>query len=254
MHTLIAGGDSFIFGSELQDCEWPEVPSNSTYPAKLAIKHAINYECVAVPGYSNSAIARTIINKCMTTPDAIVLVSWTYPNRYELATELPMTSPVYGNATPWYSFNHNNLAKDKQRQPVFVEMIEDYLKYVGHYAYYQYYNTLRDIVYLQNFLKINGIPYVFTSADDSICFQRHQEIVKFDDASNTLSNLLEQVDWDNWFLFPMHDINWLETTTPNGFWKWAMENNFKCGVNLHPLEDAHAAAAVLLSDKFARIV
>ena len=58
--NIVAGGDSFVYGSELEDCI--RAYSHSTFPALLAKGHS--YKCVAWPGIGNDAIARRVINEC----------------------------------------------------------------------------------------------------------------------------------------------------------------------------------------------
>ena len=87
MGYLIAGGDSFIYGSELADCidnQGHEQVSQLTYPALIAKETGMNYVCVARPGYSNSAIRRTVMNACEQYADIdLVIVSWSFSGRYE---------------------------------------------------------------------------------------------------------------------------------------------------------------------------
>jgi hypothetical protein len=69
---IIVAGDSFVYGSELAD-------TTQTFPKLLAG----TYEDVSWPGYSNDAIARTTIERCEQGNVDAVVVSWTFPGRYE---------------------------------------------------------------------------------------------------------------------------------------------------------------------------
>lgn len=77
---IVAGGDSFVWGSELSDClhAGPEGYSKNTFPALLAD----SYVCVAYPGIGNREIAHRVREYLVWAkrPD-LVLVCWTWPSR-----------------------------------------------------------------------------------------------------------------------------------------------------------------------------
>lgn len=80
MTTVLAGGDSFIWGSELADSPHggPEGYSKRTFPALLAT----NYICAAYPGIGNKEInlrVRSYLNWLKN--DVFVIVCWTWPSR-----------------------------------------------------------------------------------------------------------------------------------------------------------------------------
>jgi hypothetical protein len=79
---IVAGGDSMIWGSELQDSPHggPDGYSRKTFPALLA--RAEQFVCAAYPGYSNYEIAQdlqTAIKAHIEIP--FVIVCWTWPSR-----------------------------------------------------------------------------------------------------------------------------------------------------------------------------
>jgi hypothetical protein len=80
MTTVVAGGDSFVWGSELADSPHggPDGYSKNTFPALLAT----NYICAAYPGIGNREIAlrvREYLNWMRN--DVAVVVCWTWPTR-----------------------------------------------------------------------------------------------------------------------------------------------------------------------------
>lgn len=77
---IIAGGDSFVWGSELADSQHGGVDgySHCTFPALLADN---NYICAAYPGIGNYEIARRARAELHKGPPAIVIVCWTWPSR-----------------------------------------------------------------------------------------------------------------------------------------------------------------------------
>ena len=86
--NIVAGGDSFVYGSELKDCI--RAHSHSTFPALLAHDVKQTYRCTAWPGIGNDAIARRVIDELYVhrihgaqARDLFVIVNWTFPGRYE---------------------------------------------------------------------------------------------------------------------------------------------------------------------------
>lgn len=84
MTTVLAGGDSFVWGSELADSPHGGIDgySRSTFPALLAT----TYACVAYPGIGNTEIARRIKEACRHTIYDLVIVCWTWPTRDDMLT------------------------------------------------------------------------------------------------------------------------------------------------------------------------
>ncbi len=113
---------------------------------------------------------------------------------------------------------------------------------MGSSEYWETYSVLKEIVYLQNYLKANRIPYVFTSADVSVF---KNSTVNSNDP--TISSLYGQIDFDRYFFFPSRDDD------PKGFYQWALENKYAIGTT-HPLEQAHVDAANLMRSKFDELV
>ena len=79
MTTVLAGGDSFVWGSELSDHKHggPDGYSHKTFPALLAD----TYLCAAYPGIGNREISLRIRNYLTWAKADIVIVCWTWPGR-----------------------------------------------------------------------------------------------------------------------------------------------------------------------------
>jgi hypothetical protein len=77
---LLAGGDSMVWGSELQDSPHggPDGYSRNTFPALLG---ADNYICAAYPGISNKEIRNRMREKLKTVSPDFVIVCWTWASR-----------------------------------------------------------------------------------------------------------------------------------------------------------------------------
>lgn len=268
---ILAGGDSFVYGSELDDCQDNHSlnrygHSLSTFPALLADKN--KYECVAWPGYGNDSIARTVIEKCqqLHKEELFVIVSWTFPGRYEFRFNYDTQqrkSPWY-TITPWTIQSVDNIKKEFINHIYWVEFdqiesikrakntgIVDFAKifysHVGNSEYWEIYSSLKEIVYLQNYLMLNNIPYMFTCADNSILYN-----YTIDNYDSTVASLHKQIDLDRWFFFPA-STDPHGTQKPRGFYQWAVENKYAMGTT-HPLEQAHLDAYKLMQEKFNELV
>ncbi len=196
---LIAAGDSIVFGSELSD-EYL-TPSNLTFPALYAKQLNLEYKCLAYPGISNSTIARTVISFLEKNIADIVIVCWTFPNRQEFH---------FNNK--WTTLNgwiHN---PDGEYSKEVVDFSKTYFN-LAHSDYYEKYAMLKEILLLQNYLKVKNQRYIFT-ANTRIDF------------SNCDYN--SAVDWSQWVWF-----------NGEGFWDWANRQKFPKGPEGHPLEQAH---------------
>ena len=269
MTILVAGGDSFVWGSELSDEIPSEHPSQHTFTSLLAKNNNLNYDCCAWAGNANNAISRDVINKCQQLKhhDKVVVVCWTFSSRYEFYfsySTRQKRSPWY-SITPWTMLDTANdiidnvLSKSDPLKYAHLlnlsnakftgvfDFAKSFYKHVGDSEYFEIYSTFKEILFLQNYLKVNNIPYMFVTAD-------WQEEALHRNLDETVQSLNEQIDWNNWYFFPPGDCNNPEhTTSKRGFYQWAVENKYKIGVT-HPLEDAHYDASILLQEKFNEMV
>lgn len=248
---IIAAGDSFVYGSELQS------PDN-TFTSLLGAT-----ESVAWPGYGNDAIARTAIERCEQGGVTGAIVSWTFPGRYEFR----FAYDTRQKKSPWYAINVWTIKSDiesikeefvtkdpgilvaqqktieRARDTGVAEFASTFYKHVGGSEYWEIYSSLKEIVYLQNYLTVKGIPYMFTCADNSI-FNNYT----VDHADTVIKSLLNQIDYLQWFWFPAGK-GADQTESPRGFYQWAVESGYPIGTT-HPLESAHQDAAVLMQERF----
>jgi hypothetical protein len=130
-----------------------------------------------------------------------------------------------------------------------ADFAETFYKHIGDSEYWEVYSSLKEITYLQNYLKSNQIPYLFTCADNSIIYN-----YTVSNADATIASLAEQIfrNDGNWFWFEP-GVGAHQTINPRGFYQWAMENKYKVGTT-HPLEDAHKDASILMRGKFNELV
>lgn len=267
---LVAGGDSFIFGSELKDQS--NGPSQSTYSAILAKQSNMEYVCVAWPGNANNAISRMVINACdqyKTQCSKIgVIVTWTFTSRYEFRFNYNTKQKI----TPWYSINAWSILDDPKKivkefqtknnniynshidnlqtakTTGISEFAKTFFKHVGDSEYYELYSSLKEILFLQFYLEQNKIPFLFVAADnhfyDCPNYYRQQD--------ENINSLYSKIDWTKWYFFePGSGPD--QTPMPRGFYQWAIENKYPMGAT-HPLEDAHFDASKLIKRKFNELV
>ena len=265
---LLAGGDSFVYGAELKD--QTTGPSKKTFPALLAQQNQMEYHCAAWSGNANNAITRMVIASCENLkPNKIgVVVTWTFTNRYEFRFNYNTQQKI----TPWYSINAWSIIDDVNqvanefkskndsilnshinnihtaRKTGVSDFAKTFFKHVGDSEYYELYSTLKEILFLQLYLQANNIPYLFIPANN--LYFEHPNLVRQRDTY--IDSLYNQIDWDKWYFFDKGSgAN--QTQEPRGFYQWAVENKYPVGTT-HPLEQAHAAAADLIKDKFNDLV
>ena len=260
--VIISGGDSFVWGSELGDCTdcGPNGFSQKTFPALLS--EAYDYQCAAFPGNGNDSIARKTMIACekYKGQEQFVIVMWTFHSRYEFRFEKDrklwwevINSWTIGNEyTNQEDLNKNKFVdafKKRAEQSGIATFAKSYFTAVGFNGYWQIYTALREVVFLQNYLKANNIPYLFTCADN-IILNNFYTTVEHDE---TIDCLFNQIDFDKWYLFPEAEEEY-DTQLPRGFYQWAVENKYSIGPEGHPLEDAHKDAADLIRSRFDELV
>jgi hypothetical protein len=253
---LVASGDSMVWGSELADCQngRPGGHSNSTLTALLAKNSNLDYHCVAYPGNANNAISRSVITHCEKTPDPkIVVVMWTFVQRAEFRFDC---IPNRTRTSDWHSINswhcddqfklHSGWVDPK----ILREFAQAYFKYVGNNEYYEQYSYLKEVLFLQLYLKSKNIPYLFITTNNESYehnnYKKHQ-------TDPDISGIYQQIDWKSWYFFPAgQGVD--QTETSRGFYQWALENKYSVGPGSHPLEDAHKDAAELIKEKLDELV
>jgi hypothetical protein len=197
-----------------------------------------------------------------------VIVTWTFTNRYEFRFNYNTKQKI----TPWHSINLWSTEDDIRKiEKEFKSKNDDILdimktnittakdtgiadfskifyKHVGDNEYYELYSSLKEILFLQFYLKQNKIPYIFLAADNH--FYNHPNYFRSKD--EVIDSLYDQIDWNSWFFFHA-GTDFDQTKEPRGFYQWAVENKYRTGTT-HPLEEAHLAAANLIKEKFNELV
>jgi hypothetical protein len=237
MTTLIAAGDSFTWGSDLKDSNGIKF-SNNTWSALTAKYINADYRCVALPGGSNSSVARRCIHQietnAKTIDDKIVMVMWTYPHRLEIKTKIKVDLNYqvdsFTTVSPWHAmtFEEKMSIFSEEKRNFFFEQHTKFEKAgVSSISQennkflnddYYFYETFKSQVFLKNYLDLNNIPYYFLNAT-AILLETNDPYI------STFKSLAEQAKW-------------LKAPPFNA---WAIVNKFEIGDGNHPLEPAHAA-------------
>ena len=238
MAKLIAGGDSFVYGSELKGPAFPEL---------VARELSWEYQNTAVAGHSNGGISRHIINACAESDSDLVIVCWTFLGRYEF-----YINGKFRTVTPWSvdenleqtiteqfvneddSVRSHHIKQHREAQESGLhEFAQSYYRYVGDSEYTEVYNTLLHIVRTQQYLKAHNRKYVFTAVHENVLGHATKHL---DDPS--IRSLYKEVDLNHWFWFPKQ----------LGFYTWAQDRKFPFATT-HPLDPAHQEASKLLHQK-----
>tara|TARA_Y100000748_G_scaffold288577_1_gene273633 strand:+ start:1905 stop:3056 length:1152 start_codon:yes stop_codon:yes gene_type:complete len=257
--TLISGGCSFTYGSELSDDIKGQTPSQKAWAYKIKPGWD-DYICTAKVGVGNSAIARRVFNEIMNhKPYEIrVVVMWTFTSRYDWA--MPRNKILedtrWAPISPWSTSTGKEEAfkklqgsehqiNDWARQMEIAKKsnVKPFADSLYRYAandYHETYLSWKSIIWLQNILKNYEIPYLFTLADNTLFYDefKHKK-----DQDPLMGKLFNEIDFTNWFSFGERMM---------GFNQWAWINDYDRGTT-HPLDKAHEDAVKLMQDKWNQI-
>ena len=241
MTVLIAGGDSFTYGSELpsQEHAWANL---------LATRKGWNICNTARPAASNSSIRRNVMNAVhkYRELDLFVAVMWSFPNRYEFRFAYDtghIDSPWY-SVNPWTyndeNFEEHFFTKDDQvlaaqqanranaEAKGMTAFAKSYVQNIAQTEYWEIYNSWCEIAMLQNYLIKHNIPYIFTQVDNSL-FECNSVM------DSTLTTLRADIDMTK-FVMDEGMFNWAKRT----------EQPF---YTTHPRESAHVEWINMLYDR-----
>jgi hypothetical protein len=208
MKTLKSFGCSFIYGSDLHDIDLEDMsePSKSTWPATIAKKLNVNYECFAFPGQGNFKIYCDILANSYKNDSSVYLINWTWIDRFDYVNQHEQWSTL-------------RPAEDSDIEKIYYQKLHSQLCDMITSAGY--------IVSAANHLKLLNCPHIMTYMDYNLLTPinptwhdpRYLEVLQFQ-----LEKLLINFDGKN-------------------FLDWSREHNFKISDSWHPLEEAHQAAA-----------
>lgn len=209
--VLKSFGCSFTYGSDLSDCDIPDLgPSQSTWPALLAKSLNYEYECHAWPGIGNLQIYSQILEQVPLVNSSIFVINWTWLDRFDFINPLD---------EKWQTLRPNGDQKEHQL----------YYKYF----YSQYHTMMTNASYITSaisLLKKHNIKFIMTLIDT----------VLFD---------IVDPNWQDprSISFLQKEINpYITNFDGLTFLNWARKKGFPISETLHPLEPAHQTAFELI--------
>jgi len=206
-------GCSLMFGTDLPDCtthHWAS-PSQLVWPAVLAQRLDMTYRCRARGGSGNVQILDRIINDAATDQDQFFAINWSFIDRFDYG---------YGIA------DHAQPTWDSVLPEQVTETAKVYYRDL-HTEYRDKLTTLMCIRTAIDVLQAHHIPFVMTYADDLFLDTRWNTSPGIDTLQTSVKPHLTAFE----------GLSFID---------WCKKQQFPISKTLHPLEEAHIAAAELL--------
>ena len=216
-------GCSFMFGSDLHDSnrylqeDNRPVPSQYSWPALLASKLNMSYECVASPGSGNFKTLEKVLTQSTIDDNAVFVIGWTFIDRYDHIVNTYLRDhrdPI--NHEFWSTIRSTNTD----------QLSKDYYQYLHN----QLSDKLKTLTYIRcaiDTLKQNNIPFIMTFVDNLI----------FETEWHTTPAVISLQNYIRPYMTTFENQNFVE---------WSRKKGFPISETLHPLEAAHQAASILL--------
>jgi hypothetical protein len=202
-------GCSFIFGSDLADDGRNgryATPSRHSWPALLAKRLDMSYDCYARPGAGNLRIAERVLSQAACNEKNLYVIGWTWIDRFDYSGKKNMWSTI----TP---------TTDSEVSHMYYRDL--------HSQYRDKLTSLMAIRTCIDVLKQKQCPFIMTYMDDLLWETEWHVTPAVTDMQNYVRPYMR---------------NFEEKT----FLDWSRQNKFPISDMLHPLEPAHAAAAELV--------
>jgi hypothetical protein len=209
-------GCSFIFGSDLAD-DGRNLPiptsSNHTWPALLASKNNYNYECLARPGSGNLQIAERVLSHQFDEQPTFFIIGWTWIDRFDYRNSFISNTPLASKWNNWKTLmpnDNSSLAK---------------IYYQDLHSEFQ--DKLCSLMYIKlviDTLTQKNIPFLMTYMDQLL----------FDQQWNCTPAVIELQNFVRPYMTQFEGHSFLD---------WSQKNGYAVSDTLHPLEQAHRAAA-----------
>ena len=266
MKKIVSFGDSFVFGNELENNR----DGSRAWPGLAAQDLGCDYETMAVAGCGNENIARQIYTYFSRKPkeNTLAVINWTWCMRWDFF--LPQTNS-------WITLGPT-CVPGKLQDTVGIDRAQEL---IGFYKTYlessQSWNTFRNlqcILAVQSWLTQHGITNVQTYMDESMLtdpiLDRIEHYNNFKDSTwpqvcnlgdldSLPAHISDEVNQDYYMQTQstacLQDLRSavkrnLETFQGQTFLDWSHNNSFAVTELLHPLEQAHRAAADFWRDRY----
>lgn len=207
-------GCSFVYGSDLPDCQHREgadhpPPSAMTWPSLLAKMLRYDHECYAWPGTGNLRILERVLSQVNDPDPSIYLINWTWIDRMDYVDD---------DVHPWQAWAWQSVMPGDQ----------------GHFGklYFKNYhaqikdqvNSLILIHQAISELQRRSLPFVMTYMDELI-------IEKFYPSNHGLAQMRD------------HVMQYLVSFQGQNFLQWSESLGYEISDKAHPLQQAHQSAA-----------
>ena len=270
--TIASFGDSFIYGSELDNNE----DGSRAWPARIAQELGCRYQTLAVPGCTNEAIARQVFAYFSHNPkhDTLAVINWTWCMRWDV---------YLSKVRQWAGLGPTCVPAKLQSQldqAQATEVIKFYNDYVNDSHEWNQFRSLQAIVATQSFLKLHKIKNIQTYMDRELFWppqapSRLEHYQAYKDASwpnmtdeSELDHLSADIrseldhDYANMtdpeYIQTLQDLVRPELQDFDGktFLEWSHSRGYPVTPppGNHPLEQAHQAAADFWRDRYQQLI
>jgi hypothetical protein len=166
INTIVSFGDSFTYGSELQD----NTDGSRAWAGRIAKTLGCNYKTLAVPGCGNEAISRQVVEYFSTNPveNTLAIINWTWSMRWDfylLKRKL------------WISLGPTCVPEKLKNLLTFeesAELLQFYNEHLLDAHEWNQFRNLQTIMATQSFLNINQIKNMQTYMDRSLFVSPNQ--------------------------------------------------------------------------------
>jgi hypothetical protein len=214
---IVSFGDSFIFGTELQDNN----NGSKAWPGLIAKDLGYDYETLAIPGCGNEFIAMQVYHYFAnnTTESTLAVINWTWSQRWDFY--------IVGHEK-WVTLGPTCVPEKLEKSLDDVDESKRIVDFAHDYCInsllWNKFRTLQTMANVQQYITQKNINAIQTYTDRHIFDTQHHAPDYIQELQNIVKpNMLE---WDG--------KTFLEWSDSHGFYKTE---------TWHPLEPAHLAAA-----------
>jgi hypothetical protein len=224
---IVSFGDSFVFGSELQNNH----DGSQSWIGQAAQKLGCDYQTTAVPGCGNDAIARQIYTWFAnnSVEDTLAVINWTWMNRWDFYIVEHETWITLGPTCVPEKLKH--IVERTEAQ----DMIDFYKTRANSSIAWNKFRNLQTIYAVQSYLKLKNVTVIQTYMDYLLFDQTYH-------APDYIQELQAMVKPS------------MKNFKGKNFVDWSRDNGFEITPppGDHPLEQAHSAACDLWVDTYAQ--
>ena len=225
---IVSFGDSFVFGSELKDNH----DGQKSWIGLAAQDIGVKYTTFSQPGCGNENIARQVLSYFEKNPadDVLVVINWTWAIRYDF---------YHVGSEKWFTLGPTcvpDKLSDKLPADEAQRVIDFYRDYLGNSTIWDRWRSLQAMYATQSYMRHKGITAI----------QTHMDFEIFDTTFHSPEYVRELQTLVRQELTDFEGMSFLD---------WSHKNGFEVTEpGLHPLEDAHRAAADLWKEKYAKFM